>query len=285
MSWGRFDDGVSINRKLAQLNDRERRILGDGLWAYCARERNGGYFTDRELHHCFYHRLTQTYRLTPGQLARFVETGLVDNLGNGQYKVHNWERYVPRDPTATERKRRQRAKQHRDSHERDDSDSHDVTTRDHARAVPVPSLRTTPPNPPTGGNRRTSEERRADRFADSLNEHDRMLFDAIVPGDQRGIVSEYQQATGLRYVRGSHGSSWKLDPLGSDQKPGGFEAGLVPPGFAGKPSPGEFLNAWLRQFTSEPSRSGTEVLLQLVEPVVSVARAGGVQPEGVPDGV
>lgn len=139
MSWGRFEDGVSINPKLAELNDRERRILGDALWAYCARERNGGHFDVKELRHAFYLAGHKTYRCTTRHLHRFVETGLVDDLGNGQYKVHNWERYQPQDPTASERKRRQRAKQQRDSHDSDQRDSHNRDDRDLARTRPVPS--------------------------------------------------------------------------------------------------------------------------------------------------
>jgi hypothetical protein len=154
MSWGRFDDSVSSNPKLSELNDRERRILGDGLWAYCARERNGGHFNVKELHHAYYHARLKTYRCTNAHLHHFIELGLVDDLGDGQYKVHNWERYQPQDPTAAERQRRHRAKQQRDSHNRDNRDNnttrHDRYDRDSRAGDPSRPVTTLEPKAVAG---------------------------------------------------------------------------------------------------------------------------------------
>jgi hypothetical protein len=79
----------------------------------------------------------RTRRLSSKQLHRYCEVGLVDQLTNSTYHVHNWRKYQPLDPTATQRQQRHRAKPDRDSA----VTVTDVTTVTRARnpSRPVPS--------------------------------------------------------------------------------------------------------------------------------------------------
>jgi hypothetical protein len=136
MSYGRFDDSLSFHPKLAELSDRDYRMLTAGIWAYCARERNGGVFHRSELRHMMYVRVAKTYRCSTTTLDLLVTLGLIDALPNDEFKVHNWDKYIPADPTAAERQRRHRAKQQRDNNARDEALR--VTRDSRARSLSSP---------------------------------------------------------------------------------------------------------------------------------------------------
>jgi hypothetical protein len=103
-----------------------------------------------------------------------------------------------------------------------------------------------PPFPPaTGGTgrRRSKSERREERFKASLSETLRKSFESLSAPDRAQLCDLYRQSTGLRRARGSYGSTWKADPLGTDRPPTGPERSQLP--LYEKPSPDEFLLTWL----------------------------------------
>lgn len=98
--------------------------------------------------------------------------------------------------------------------------------------------------PPASTSRRTTDDRRASRFVANLTPSHRELWDELGPTDHLDILNAYRSATGIKFVRGTHGYSYKLDPLGADPKPTGYEANQIPHGYTGKPKPDEFFDAY-----------------------------------------
>ena len=152
MSWGRTDDSKVLDPDIGSLTDTEYRSH-DALLQYCLREhRDTGIFHESELRHAIYATPRGPKATTRKHLSRLAELTLVTTRDDytdeelnaldiswpnrdGHYRIRNWEKFnPPRDLTAAERKRRERAnkaKQPRDSHtkvtdesRRDNRDSH-----------------------------------------------------------------------------------------------------------------------------------------------------------------
>lgn len=150
MSWLRIDDRFTEHPKFAGWSPAERWDWL-ALLCYCARYRTQGVLpSDANLLPILHSsaRTSQAVRLQM-LLQKAVAAGLADDTPAG-YRVHHWDDYNPTDPTAAERKRRQRARDaNRDASvtERDegrdedrDIDRDENVTRARARARgPVPS--------------------------------------------------------------------------------------------------------------------------------------------------
>lgn len=148
MAWLRHDDQRCLNRKIGQLTDVEYRAL-DGLHEYCARARNGGNFARTDLHFALYVTPRGPRHVTQKHLNSFVKHGLVDLTEEG-FKVHDWDVYQPKDPTAAERMQR-----HRDRNADRNGTVTDAVTpaspdrdsRARGPSRPVPNTKTPSPNP------------------------------------------------------------------------------------------------------------------------------------------
>lgn len=135
MSWLRHDDMRSLNRKIGQLGDAEYRAL-DALMEFVSRSKMDGTFDQHEIKLAAYLTPNGPKRVTQRQLNRYLELGLVDDntdpANPHQYKIHDWDTYNPKDPTAAERMRNYRRNQDRNA------DRNENVT--HARASrPVPN--------------------------------------------------------------------------------------------------------------------------------------------------
>lgn len=239
MAWLRIDDQRCLNRKIGMLTDGEYRAL-DGLYSYLTRARVGGEFTLSELPFALYITPSGPKRVTRRHLEKFLKARLIDKTETG-YKAHDWDEYQPKDPTAADRMRRHRARNNTVTN----AVTENVTDRNSRADAPSRPLSTKPPlTPPRGGTRLSKEERQVIRFGDKLEGDDREMWDCLSQLGQMQVVELHRRVTGLRYVRGSHGSSWRIDVLGTDPRPSGVESNQVPPAYGGKPSESDVLWAW-----------------------------------------
>jgi hypothetical protein len=104
-----------------------------------------------------------------------------------------------------------------------------------------------PPYPRRGKRRRrSSEERRADRFTDELPADLAAIWDGLDDETRAAVVEGRAASTGLRWSRGSHGGGWHADVLGHHPKPIGVEAAL-PPDWEGRATPERYFRAWLER--------------------------------------
>ena len=141
MSWVRVDDGFADHPKMLELTPAERWTWIRAL-CYCARYRTDGVLTTAARA-----RIGVDARLT----RRLLGLGLADNSPDpeldyaeknarfsgekGAVFVHDWREYSPKDPTAAERKRRQRAKGDPGQRDKDRDSNRDITvTRAQERA-------------------------------------------------------------------------------------------------------------------------------------------------------
>jgi len=67
-----------------------------------------------------------------------------------------------------------------------------------------------------------------------------MIWDAMSADERRDVVMAHKASTGARFVRGSHGAGYKLDPLGTDP----VDRNEAPPEYDGRATPSDFLAAW-----------------------------------------
>lgn len=111
------------------------------------------------------------------------------------------------------------------------------------------------PLTPLKGGRRSREERKLHGFASKLTGALHAQFDSLAVHDREALVTAYSHSTGLRHVRGTHGSSWKTDPLGSD-RPGAADRAQLPTN-ARKSTPEGFVRAW---FAKHSERTLDEAL-------------------------
>lgn len=131
MSWLKLDDGFADHPKLVRLGPPAHRWAFLELMLYCAKHRTDGYFP--------------TELVTKKMLARYVEVGLVDDEGEGHYRIHDWPQFNPtKDPTGATRQQRWRnAKRNGDSNGESNApvteNVTDEVTSSRARD-PVPSL-------------------------------------------------------------------------------------------------------------------------------------------------
>lgn len=135
MSWLRVDDGFSRHPKVTALTMKDRWTWLDVL-CYCARYNTGGWLPANIREHCA--------GATPKFLHECVRLELLD-VEDAELRVHDWQTYAPKDPTAAERQAAWRAKQKRavtrngdvtDSVTEDSS-----TSRARGPSRPVPSTR------------------------------------------------------------------------------------------------------------------------------------------------
>lgn len=93
VSWLRIDDRFSRHPKVTLLTYKERWVWID-LLCWCASYQSGGYLPDNigDL----------VVGATPKYLAKCSALELVD-VAAGELKIHDWETYAPKDPTAAER--------------------------------------------------------------------------------------------------------------------------------------------------------------------------------------
>jgi len=261
VTWIRIDDNEADHPKIVALIDAagyEAYYRLAKLRGYCARQKTGGIFTKT---------IGKELGLRPKMLSSLIAVGLVDQEGD-KLSIHDWNDYNGGDAKIlqAERSRRYRERHtvtegvtddvtealpERDG-DRDEDRDGTVTSRAGARARPLPHI--TPPNPPTGGNgdnhaeeRPNTVSRRRSRFAAALTITGRDFFEALDRDVQNSAASYYGRVTGLRFARGSHGSAWVADPLGTDPPPKGHEASLIPRDFSGKPTADVFLQRYLER--------------------------------------
>lgn len=152
MAWLRLDDGFATHPKIAALTDRELRIWLRVL-CYCSQHQDPT--VDRIT-------IQVVSGLTLKVIRKLIEVGLLDESG-GDYEVHDWLVYAPKDPTGADRQAKWRARRNADRNgtsnglrngvERYADRDETVTSRAGARARPrpVPSPtrpETTPPSFP-----------------------------------------------------------------------------------------------------------------------------------------
>ncbi len=99
MSWLRIDDGFAAHPKVTALNLRDRWTWMAVL-CYCARYRTDGWLPPNIGEHIGGAR--------NGFVKRCAALDLLDEHA-GEYRVHDWENYAPKDPTSAERQARWRA--------------------------------------------------------------------------------------------------------------------------------------------------------------------------------
>lgn len=148
MSWLRRDDQRCLNRKIGQLNDREYRAL-DALHEYVARKKSGGNFELFELKHAVFVTPSGPRRVTESHLETFISAGLVDIDGEG-FKVHDWDVYQPKDPTAADRMQRYRERNAARNGTVTDAVTESELDRD-SRARSPSRPQKEPPSPARGG--------------------------------------------------------------------------------------------------------------------------------------
>ena len=100
MTWLRIDDGFDRHPKVTAL-PRGERWTWIGLLCYSARYKTDGYLPVNVAEH--------VKGASPRFIIRLVELGLLD-VPNGDLRIHDWERYCPKDPTKTERQAKWRRK-------------------------------------------------------------------------------------------------------------------------------------------------------------------------------
>lgn len=237
VSWLRLDDQAVLNPKLAKLTDQERWALL-ALWSYCARRKNGGVFREDEIRYAIWASQDGPKSVSRAQLRKFQEQGLIVRKGKtgSLLQVKDWAHFQPKDPTAADRQAAYRER----NKGRNANRNENVTSRARIPSRPSKDL---PPNPRKRGDWRSPEERRTQKFADKLNGVSG--WEDLTDTQRHDVIAAYASSTGLRYVRGTHGSAWKIDPLGTDPVPKGSEE--IPPEFSGKPSPAAFLEAYFAE--------------------------------------
>jgi hypothetical protein len=99
MSWLRIDDGFIANAKVAQLTDPEFRVWMRVL-CYCAKSLDPtvDQVTKREVS-----------GLSLQRIRRFADLELLDAIG-GDYEVHNWTKYLPKEAQNAARQAKYRAR-------------------------------------------------------------------------------------------------------------------------------------------------------------------------------
>ena len=126
MAWLRENDDEASDPKILRLIEHggwEAYYRVHQLRQWCAMHETGGSFTGA----------TARALGTKGRhLRAMVSVGLVDDEGDGVYKVHNWRRFNPDDPTAAARQRRSRSrKRHGGSHGESHGGSHGPSRNSH----------------------------------------------------------------------------------------------------------------------------------------------------------
>ena len=147
MPWLRIDDKFPRHPKVTQLTDREFRVHVRVL-CYCAEYRTAGLVTTG--------MLAEVPGLTKKVIDRFINLGVWDEDGSG-YRVHDFEHYNPKDPSAAERQQRVRDKKRdadRDVGRDADRDAAVTVTSPHAQAgargpYPYPSGSSSSPSSST----------------------------------------------------------------------------------------------------------------------------------------
>lgn len=135
MPWLRIDDGYAEHRKLLQLKRTDRWTWTEIL-CWCARQADNGH-VPAALGEILRHA-------TPTFLHNCATIGLLDPTETGDYTVHDWHIYNPKDPTNAARQQRYRnAKRNGEITETvTDKNVTHVTPR--ATRVPVPTRPLTP---------------------------------------------------------------------------------------------------------------------------------------------
>lgn len=133
MSWLRIDDRFSRHPKVTALSFKDRWTWMDVL-CFCATYRTDGWLP------------ANVREMVPGASAKFLaacaDLELLD-VEHGEYRVHDWSTYAPKDPTAAERQAAWRRKRNASSNGSvtedvtDESSTSRVGAR--ARSRPVPS--------------------------------------------------------------------------------------------------------------------------------------------------
>jgi hypothetical protein len=106
MSWLRLDDGFAEHPKLLEL-PRELRWSWLEVLLYCARRRTDGVVTQAALERCGFEESDDSGAL--------VNLGLLDELEDGSFRVHDWHDYNGA-MTDAERQRRHREKVYGDKY-------------------------------------------------------------------------------------------------------------------------------------------------------------------------
>ena len=99
MAWLRIDDGFTANAKIAQLTDAEFRVWMR-LLCHCASSRDPSVDSVAR---------REVSGLSSARVKRFLELDLLDRIG-GDYEVHDWANFLPKDGTNAERQARWRAR-------------------------------------------------------------------------------------------------------------------------------------------------------------------------------
>lgn len=97
MAWLRLDDHFLEHPKVVGLTDRQLRVHL-AVMLYCQRYQTGGAIPRTALSHL---------GATPATVSRFLELALWDEQ-DGLLRVHDFDRYNPRDPTNAARQKRYR---------------------------------------------------------------------------------------------------------------------------------------------------------------------------------
>ena len=234
MAWLRLDDEVVLNPKVGELKDSEFRSL-IALWCYCAKRRNEGLVSMSELSRIILASPSRPRRVSEATILRFIEVGLVD-LVEGEpemVQVKDWSHYQPKDPTAADRMRAYRAR----NADRN-ADRNATVTR--ATRVYVPSL-----EEPTGSTKRSAVD--GSTWGSRLRHPERAIWDRLSADEKAAVVAAHAASTGVRYVRGTHASTYVLDALGTDP----VNRNDAPPHYDGRATPSEFLAAWAARRAAE----------------------------------
>lgn len=124
MTWLRLDDGYAQHPKIVELNDREFRLWIKAL-LYCARFKTCGLLSAEA---------QKELRITAGFRLKLIDLELLEHI-EGMDQVHDFETYMPPDPTAPERMRRYRERNAKRNAARNGTVTSTVTDlASHARA-------------------------------------------------------------------------------------------------------------------------------------------------------
>lgn len=93
MAWLRIDDGFAAHPKVTALNHRDRWTWV-AILCYCARYGTDGWLPENISEH--------VSGAKNGFISRCVQLGLIDE-NDGEYRVHDWQHYGPKDPTKADR--------------------------------------------------------------------------------------------------------------------------------------------------------------------------------------
>lgn len=258
MSWLRLDDGFAEHPKVVAL-DPEARWRWLATLCYCARRRSGTLSLP----------MLEHVGWTSEELEDLVSLSLLDAaepdvFGLECFSVHDWDAFN-RARTSTERSRDWRAE-----HRGGESAGHGGRRGDYFQADPqtgmvpssgtdegrggdadgtngdgIPQARARVPQPHKNLKPKTLESNHGavvegSTWAARLNRGQRVIWEALSSDDRAAVVMAHQASTGVRFVRGSHGVSYVLDALGTDP----VARNDAPPGFEGRATPGDFLDAW-----------------------------------------